>query len=96
MIVSFVRTCKDTAGFLDDDRRINVALTRAKFELICVGNRKNMRRNEKMETLQALALHARKVKRERKELGETKKRMLAEEVEEGKNKKRQKQNSVRD
>lgn len=96
VIVSFVRTCKDTAGFLDDDRRINVALTRAKFELICVGNRKNMRRNEKMETLQALALHARKVKRERKELGETKKRMLAEEVEEGKNKKRQKQNSVRD
>lgn len=42
VIVSFVRsresTQKHTIGFLKDERRINVAITRARYQLVCVGN----------------------------------------------------------
>ena len=38
VIVSFVRGSFGHMGFLKDIRRLNVALTRAKFQLICVGN----------------------------------------------------------
>ncbi|CAB9496897.1 Regulator of nonsense transcripts 1 [Seminavis robusta] len=42
VIVSFVRSKgsnnRISEGFLSDDRRVNVALTRAKYQLICVGN----------------------------------------------------------
>lgn len=40
VIVSFVRN--NSAGFLTDNRRMNVALTRAKYQLICVGNVEGM------------------------------------------------------
>jgi len=43
VIISFVRSnhrigMTHRAGFLQDERRINVALTRAKFQLICIGD----------------------------------------------------------
>jgi len=42
VIISFVRSegehKRNTVGFVSDDRRLNVALTRAKYQMICVGN----------------------------------------------------------
>jgi hypothetical protein len=38
VILSFVRGTSGHMGFLKDNRRLNVALTRAKFQLVCVGN----------------------------------------------------------
>ena len=38
VILSFVRGTSGHIGFLKDDRRLNVALTRAKSQLICIGN----------------------------------------------------------
>jgi hypothetical protein len=39
VLLSFVRTGKTKGvGFLSDNRRLNVALTRAKHKLICIGN----------------------------------------------------------
>ncbi|GMH54969.1 hypothetical protein TL16_g01793, partial [Triparma laevis f. inornata] len=45
IIVSFVRSRENgSVGFLNDGRRINVGLSRAKEKLICVGDLKTIRR----------------------------------------------------
>ena len=56
--VGGTRTGKCRVGFLNDHRRINVALTRAKFKLICVGDGENTLLKSDSPTVTSLAKNA--------------------------------------
>lgn len=57
VVISFVRTGK-TAGFVNDARRLNVALTRAKFQLVCVGNVHSFRQMHRATIMHDMAQDA--------------------------------------
>jgi senataxin len=67
VLISFVRSQSrqgssenrpPSAGFLKDDRRMNVAMTRAKYQLICVGNVRSFQQMPNAPTLHLLAQDA--------------------------------------
>jgi hypothetical protein len=65
VLVSFVRsnpgygTVRRSAGFLADDRRMNVAMTRARYQLICVGDAKGTLSHSGAVTLESIVRDAR-------------------------------------
>ena len=58
VFLSFVRNRK--TGFLDSVNRLNVAITRAKYQLVIVGNQKFFRDRTRSKVLKELALNTRR------------------------------------
>lgn len=51
IILSCVRSRGNQLGFLEDQRRLNVSITRAKFALIIIGNFETLSQNQTWSSL---------------------------------------------
>ena len=60
VFISFVKTGKAPLGFMDSPNRLNVALTRAKFQRVIVGSREYFKKQNKSALLKSLAENSNK------------------------------------
>ena len=58
VFLSLIKSGKSGLGFMDSPNRLNVALTRARFQRVIVGNRNYFRNTRKSELLKSLSENA--------------------------------------
>ena len=56
VFLSMVKSGNASLGFMDSPNRLNVAITRAKYQMVIVGNLNYFKKQEKSKLLQKLAM----------------------------------------